>query len=283
MIVLHHNDADGRCAAAIAYRWVQRCNPKLQTLFISLDYKDPVPVNAIMDGEMVVILDFSLKPDVMAEVLKKTRDVAWCDHHKTAESYDYGRLLAGIRDFSDKGLSGCELAWKYFFPHDEIPRAVTYLGDYDAWRLQYATLTFEFYEGLKLEDQSPKSKFWRMLFNAEGMDSVHAVAAQGRLAIKYRDNYCSGISEAFGYVTEIAGHRAFAMNLYQFGSKAFGDNFEKYPICIAYIHDGRTFTVSLYSKTVDVGEICKSLGGGGHSGAAGFICTTLPFSPTEKE
>jgi nanoRNase/pAp phosphatase (c-di-AMP/oligoRNAs hydrolase) len=50
-----------------------------------------------------------------------------------------------------------------------------------------------------------------------------------------------------------------------------------YPVCIAYVHDGEKFTVSLYSTTVDVSKIAKKFGGGGHKGAAGFTCDKLPF------
>jgi nanoRNase/pAp phosphatase (c-di-AMP/oligoRNAs hydrolase) len=44
-----------------------------------------------------------------------------------------------------------------------------------------------------------------------------------------------------------------------------------------FVFDGEQYTVSLYSKTVDVSEIAKKYGGGGHKGAAGFQCKKLPF------
>jgi nanoRNase/pAp phosphatase (c-di-AMP/oligoRNAs hydrolase) len=67
-----------------------------------------------------------------------------------------------------------------------------------------------------------------------------------------------------------------------FGSQGFVERFDEYPICIAYIHDGEKFTVSLYSKDVHVDKIAQRYGGGGHKGAAGFKCEVLPFFPTEK-
>ena len=57
----------------------------------------------------------------------------------------------------------------------------------------------------------------------------------------------------------------------------------RYPVCIAYIHDGEKFTVSLYSESVDVSVIAKAHGGGGHKGAAGFICAELPFTKGGEE
>jgi nanoRNase/pAp phosphatase (c-di-AMP/oligoRNAs hydrolase) len=46
--------------------------------------------------------------------------------------------------------------------------------------------------------------------------------------------------------------------------------------------DGRNYSVSLYSEKVDVEEIARQFGGGGHSGAAGFVSPTFPWAPTSK-
>jgi nanoRNase/pAp phosphatase (c-di-AMP/oligoRNAs hydrolase) len=50
-----------------------------------------------------------------------------------------------------------------------------------------------------------------------------------------------------------------------------------YPVCIAYVHDGEKFTVSLYSTTVDVSKIAKKFGGGGHKNAAGMTLSNEQF------
>jgi oligoribonuclease NrnB/cAMP/cGMP phosphodiesterase (DHH superfamily) len=83
---------------------------------------------------------------------------------------------------------------------------------------------------------------------------------------------------SYGFEIELAGHRGFATNIYGFGSNGFGPALmEQYDFCAACIFDGKRWTVSLYSEKIDVGEICKQLGGGGHRGAAGFQCEALPF------
>lgn len=82
----------------------------------------------------------------------------------------------------------------------------------------------------------------------------------------------------YGYETEIHGHAAYALNVYSMGSQGFPEPVrELYPVLIAYIYDGRRFTVSLYSTRVDVSQIAKAEGGGGHKEAAGFVCEKLPF------
>jgi hypothetical protein len=99
----------------------------------------------------------------------------------------------------------------------------------------------------------------------------------GKSAIKYRDNYCAGLCKSYGHETEIDGQKAYACNQFMFGSGGFGERFNQYPVCLAYIHDGKKFSVSLYSTTIDVSIIAKKHGGGGHKGAAGFVCEELPF------
>ncbi len=283
MVIFHHNDADGRCAAAImAYRY----GPKGSGYAIScyeMDYKDAENPALVLDrvapGDLVGVVDFSFKPQMMAKLVEKAAEVIWCDHHVTAKDYGYDDL-PGVRDFSEKGLSGAECTWKFCFSDKVMPWGLTLLGGYDSWRHDQGLQTFEFYEGLKLLDTNPRSELWdRLLFEAVG-DPGHYVCAimeKGRAAILYRDNYCAGLRKSFGYETEIGGHRAYALNAYMFGSKGHGEKFTEYPVCIAYIHDGRKFTVSLYSETVDVSVIAKANGGGGHKGAAGFVCEKLPF------
>ena len=278
MIVFHHNDLDGRCAAAIVARWKWADTLYPGVRFVEMDYNKVAPVASIQPGEQVMILDFSFKPEVMVEVLKITPNIVWIDHHVTAKDYDYGVTLPGLRDFSNKGLSGCELTWQYcHHPEEYIPRGPYLIGDYDSWRLKEAPDCFRFYEGLKLiKDQSPTAKFWDDLLKDEG-GFIDKVLSEGQSAILYRDAYCEDFIKQFGYETELDGVKMFAVNLYRFGSKCFGERMAQYPACVGYVHDGAKYTVSLYSEQIDVSAICKAHGGGGHKGAAGFQCFELPF------
>ncbi len=285
MRIYHHSDLDGRCAAAIALRWARKRQGSLEDLglikieTIGIDYKDKIEVESFSDGQYVIIVDFSFKPEIMKEVLRRGAHVIWIDHHKTASEYNYGVNVPGLRDFTDKGKAGCELAWEYFNPEKVTPRAVELIGDYDKWALKFQPECFWFYEGLKMEVTIPQSALWYHLF--EGNAEIETeILTQGKAAIRYRDNYCEEVRRAYGYETVLDGHRAFATNFYMFGSRAFGDLMDKYDFCIAYIHDGGRFAVSLYSaKEIDVSEVAKKFGGGGHKGAAGFVCDILPFRP----
>ena len=271
MICIYHNDLDGRCSAAIVRKY---CGGSV--VFHEADYKDAAPLGKIA-GENVVIVDFSYKPADMLNIVELANSVIWIDHHATAKDYPY-QYLSGLRNFNDKEKAGCELTWEYYLPDEPMPRAVSLIGDYDKWKLQYAPTCFQFYEGMKLLDNEPDALCWpSLLFNN---DLVPEIVASGINAIRYRDNYCAGLCKSFGYGTEIDGNKAYVCNMFMFGSGGFGEKFHEYPLCIAYIHDGKQFSVSLYSETVDVGQIAKKHGGGGHKGAAGFVCDTLPWVKT---
>ncbi len=278
MIVFHHNDADGRCAAAIAKLWYDQSEKVERLEFVEMDYARRVPLELIQRNDTVVIVDFSFKPEDMKAAQAATDvGVVWCDHHATAK--DYGYDVPGVRDFGDKGLAGCECTWRFFFPSKRTPNWVRVLGDYDAWRMQEKDLSLPFFEGLKLEDQNPIGSWniWKLLFADETETTANQILEQGKTAIRYRDAYCEEMCKSFGYETTIGGQRAYAINSARFGSQAFGDKFRQYPVCIMHIFDGHKHTVSLYSATVDVSLIAQSLGGGGHKGAAGFVCNELPF------
>jgi len=281
VLIVHHNDHDGRCSAAVVNHWAVNQNPMMDPRFLEVDYNMDFPMHEIQDGEDVWVVDFSLEPEVMKEVRKKAGVVTWIDHHATAAEYDY-QDLAGIRDYSEKGPSGCELCWQHCFPDQDMPEAVNFIGDYDAWRHELNPASLEMFEGLKMEDTDPTSAIWQDLFS-EHPTEMGRILDQGSMGMKYRDNYCDGMCESHGYETEIEGHKAYAANIYGFGSHAYGDKMQQYPICIAYIHNGKNFMCSLYSESVDVGEVCKKLGGGGHVGAAGFTCDKLPFQPVSEQ
>lgn len=284
MKIFHHNDPDGFCAAAVARKAGKDGE------LIASDYRMEVPVDDIKEDEEVIIVDFSFEPDVMKKVLEKTDNVIWIDHHGTAEDYEksYGKELDGLRNFEPKSEAGCELAWKYFFPGESAPTVVRLIGDYDKWAHRFEA-SKPFFEGIKMQKyvSDPASDEWQDLLSigCYTVDSIlDTIIADGKTAIRYRDQYCESMCDDYGYDTEIGGLSCFALNLFGFGSQAFGKRMTEYDACIAYIHDGKQYTVSMYSddENTDVAKTCKDQGGGGHKNAAGFTCSALPFEPKES-
>lgn len=289
MKIIHHNDADGRCAAAIvAKRFPSRGLASGD--FIEMDYSRELPLHRIQTQETVYIVDFSLKPDVMRQLTERTPAVHWIDHHQSCAGYDYGFTPQGLRDFTPKGLSGCELTWRYLFPELPVPYAAQLIGDYDSWRGSLRPHSWKFRIGLELYDQSPLGQVWNDVLPGPTDDDADAAFAratileiihEGTTCEQFRDHYCADLRSQYGFETVLDGHPAYALNVAKFGSIAFGTLTAQFPLCIAYVHNGRKWTVSVYSERpdIDCSAICAARGGGGHRGAAGFTCDILPLAP----
>ena len=78
------------------------------------------------------------------------------------------------------------------------------------------------------------------------------------------------------FVGEITGHRVpVASCSYDFVSEAAHELLNRNPdapfaACIVRSHDGTTYSLRSMDDRMDVSEIAKSYGGGGHRNAAGF-------------
>jgi hypothetical protein len=292
LLVVHHNDADGRCAAAI----VLQAFPEREADLWEADYKD-----AKDEGWLVRLLlaargcseawvvDFSLPPDAMRRLRENIPRVVWIDHHATAKDYPY-QDLPGLRGFTNKGPSGAELAWKYLRPNERTPRVVAYIGDYDSWRLAMPGST-PLRVALEADTftRDPRSAWWRRaLANDQNADNLVAQRVEeGVTMMRFRDGLADSINTRWGFDTAFEGLRCRAVNLYAIGSAAIGNDaaLRCYDAGLAFVYDGRQWTVSLYSvqPEVDCGAVCRKYGGGGHKGAAGFVCKELPFKPVGPE
>ena len=278
MKIYFHSDLDGRCAGAIACRALRDQNKGAKVELIELDYKDEIVVKEINPYEQVIIVDFSFKPEVMEKVLLLTKNIVWIDHHKTAFEYKYSEELRGIRD---NKFSGCELTWKYFYGKKEMPRAVELIGDKDKWAWKFGEHTANFNMGMKLYDHQPEDKIWNRLFGLGAyfrLAEVSDIIEEGKICIKFRDQFCKDYAKSYGFETVFENYKCFALGIYMFGSEAFGDRMKKYDICLSYEYVGDSWIVGLYSiKDIDVSKIAQKYGGGGHTKAAGFVCRELPF------
>lgn len=293
MKCIYHNDPDGRLSAF----WVKKLAFNRSREWpdgwkaIPIDYKDSFPFEDVERNEAVYIVDFSISPDDMTKLLDITSDVTWIDHHKTAiEAYDgFEGAIAGLRDTR---YAACVLTYVYLMflkPHpgakfdpdavlEQVPIWTMLVGDYDAWRWDYGERTQEFYFGLMTEDTGPDG-IWAELLEDDHKELPLLVAQienAGETIEKYRKQVSSEFLEAWGFESVLEGHRVLVCNQGRPGSRFFGDA-PGYDIVAGFVWDGRQYIVSLYSETVDVSEIAKKFGGGGHKGAAGFRSKEMPF------
>jgi oligoribonuclease NrnB/cAMP/cGMP phosphodiesterase (DHH superfamily) len=289
-VIIYHDDNDGRCAAAITLKAIVeqgKAAGKVGEMFVfaGATYdKVQMLADGVGEGDDVYILDFSFPPELMSAIIGKSKRVTWIDHHKSAikalNTAEFQRL-DGTRDTH---AAACLLTWNFWYPSEDIPTVVRLIADRDAWIWAYKEQTAEFHYGLSLHDTHPQAGIWKVLFEQPDV-AAGKIKSDGRLVLQALGQRFKDIRDAVAFDTEIDGHSARAMNIAIAGSAAFGaegwatgalpDDVE---ICCQYYHNGEVFTVSLYSKkgTVDVSELCKKRGGGGHANAAGFTSEELP-------
>ncbi len=294
MKCFYHTDLDGECSAAIVKYYVESLFPDTCMEFRPINYNEAFPLDTIKPDEGIYIVDFSIEPDDMLRLLEIAPGVIWIDHHRTAiEKYE-GCLVPmdGIRS-TDK--AACALTWEFFFPEDNMPVAVALVADRDIWTFRYGQTTKDFHNGLLALDTNPDpvlgESVWHDLllspnppfFTDASHRAVDGILRGGQAVGSFREQWSESYCEAWAFEAEIDGHKALCTNVGKQGSDLFGEGaLDTWPILSTFVYDGEKFVVSLYSSQVDVGRIAEKYGGGGHPGAAGFICQEIPYQNIKK-
>lgn len=282
----HKPDLDGHCSGAIVKREYPSCE------MIPLDYDDEFPWDTIEKNELVIMVDFGLQPFSDMIKLNNLADLIWIDHHATAlDNHEKsGEPIDGIRRLDS---AGCELTWEYFNPSEQIPRSVYYLGRYDIWKHEEDPYILLFQYGMQqFKDTSPESDVWTSLLpNSNSFKNyvngnidkelVSKITEDGKIIQKYQEAINDKSVKALAFDVTFEGLRGIAANIGRSSSLYFESLWDedKYDIMIPFCRKNGTWTVSLYTtkENINVGEIAKKYGGGGHKGAAGFQIQKLPF------
>ena len=216
-----------------------------------------------IEGKTVAILDFSYKNAVTKEMISKAKDLIVIDHHKTA--------MVELHDISnthfDMNHSGAKLAWDFFHPGKEAPKFINYIEDRDLWKWELAysrefsaafdMVPFEFEEFEKFEDAS--------VFDDAVKRGSYILAYSKTVVKKVCEKAVQRNFEGKNVLIVNASHW-----MSEIGARLSPDC--DFAMIWYFDHVGRQIKVSLRSfhDSVDVSEIAKRFGGGGHKKAAGF-------------
>ena len=296
--ILYHRDPDGLASAAVVYGYLtQQGVADHQIVTHSVQYGEELPPIDLA-GDRVYMVDFSAQPvDGMFYLARHLGGrFTWIDHHATSVDAEAehpelkdvpGRRLVNFPD-SDLPISGCELTYLHLFGNKPMPRVLELIGDWDTWRW-------------KALDTGHTAKPWMYYMNTMDISSPGSVKDLADVLFAYdeadtKDFIQDGLryGEAIeSYVVaknrtdaqELAFEATF-LNLYpaivmnnRGNSEIFASvyNPDKHKLMVGFqINKHYMVTCSLYSTDphVHCGHICKTLGGGGHKGAAGF---QVPF------
>lgn len=171
------------------------------------------------------------------------------------------------------------LVAKYNLCNEKLaPLFTRLINDHDVWLHKYGNTTRYFQTALmsKNEASHPCNEFWEKLYS--NPNETQYLIDNGKIMYEYKTaseaQYVKRYS--FDYTWEVNGkkYKCCVMNIGAVNVSAFDavPNHDDYDIFIAFTYNGRRqlYQYSLYSDSIDVSKIAKSLGGGGHKGASAF-------------
>ena len=269
VVLYHANCMDGFCAAWVASQFL----PREKTEFVPVQYGQSIPSE--WSGKYVYIVDFCYSADQIRYLLKNNRFVAVIDHHKTSAPIldelkkDGNEKLDVLFDLTESGGS---LTHQYFNDNTEYHWLVTYTKDRDLWLfvqpdsrainayLRVLPMSFDVWDNLANDTSQDLGFLW------------NSMIGQGNAIIKSQDQTIEQHTKKAVQI-RIDGHKIRAVNATTLFSEIAGKLSEGFPFAAAYfIREDNKVQWSLRSARdgLDVSEIAKKHGGGGHKHAAGF-------------
>lgn len=266
LVIFHGSCADGYTAAWAC--WLE--HPDWQYYPATHGNSPPDVI-----GRHVYMLDFSYRAPVLIDIAMKAKSVTIIDHHKTAEEeiakmfYDTA-ASANVRSIFDLNKSGARLAWEYFHPDEEVPLFVKIVEDRDLWRFalpgtrEISAVVF-----------SHPYDFHAWSGLSEACDNEFSqLVSEGRAIERKHHKDIAELVNATKRRMAIGGSEVWAANLpYTLASDAghlMCSDDKTFAACYYDTPEGRTFSLRSKDDGLDVSEIAKLYGGGGHPHAAGF-------------
>lgn len=295
LVIYHANCADG-FTAAWAVRQAMDCD------FHAAIHGAPPPPSK---GRDLVLVDFCYPPTVMLDLQLVARSILVLDHHKSAEAdlpanaltaedqltvariggFDadsdptWSHFLGWVEQDRCEGIpkaiiyalfdmerSGAGIAWDFFHPGVPRPELIDHVEDRDLWRfalrgtreIQAAVFSYPY-----------EFDVWDLLM----VTPLDTLRAQG-VAIERKHH--KDVAELVKVAKRpmVIGHYTVpvASLPYTLASDAGHLMAKDQPFAACYYDkaDGRVFSLRSTDDGVDVSEVAKLYGGGGHARAAGF-------------
>lgn len=281
--VVYHSPCNDGSAAA----WVVNLFHKLQGKDIELIpcKASDEPIYTKLIGKRVLFVDICPRLEYILVAAKVTKEIQIIDHHKTNyEAFESQELPNNVKALFDMGRSGCQLAWKYYSDEPE-PWFISYIGAYDIWDFSLLPNVREIYSGMAEYHLFSFAGYQAMYENLSNDDYFKRILEHGKIELEkrnkiiqyvidnkkikcnFRRQYNVWLFTCSKHLISDVGHNL--MN-YAFSNGKFPD----FTVGLIYYTDEYE-KVSIHMRSdefgIDVGELCRSLGGGGHRNAASCI------------
>lgn len=268
LLVLYHDDLDGFASAYCAWR-----KNGDEADYMAVNYGQDPPSN-FTKYEYIDIVDFSYPRPVLEEMSKHLggdSKLLVLDHHKTAKEDLVGLPYAVF----DDSRSGCAMAWRNYC-EGEMPEILFAVEDRDLWRFDRAQ-TKEICAAL---DSHPRDFGLWDRYISSGLEGIYDLVMEGSAILRYMDRLVEAHVRHAKPILWKDGEREFfvpAVNATMLQSEIGSVLCEGRPFSATFfIRPDGAKVWSLRSKDsgLDVAEMARKRGGGGHARAAGFVDET---------
>lgn len=236
-------------------------------------HREPPPD---VTGRDIVLADFSYPLDIMQRMIPDAGSITIIDHHVSAARELQPLLDAGeIDGIFDMQKSGAMLTWEWFHPGEPAPRLLEYIQDRDLYRFELpdsraiSSALFSWPQDFEIWDRLMGGDLEELRQDGIAIERKHQ--RDIRALIK------SGTRRM-----QLLNHEVPVINVpFTMASDAGNLLAQDAPFAVCYWDDsnGCVFSLRSGAQGVDVSEIARSFGGGGHRHAAGF---SLSFEEAEK-
>lgn len=267
--------------------------------FLGWDYGDEIP--DLEKYDQVIMVDVSFPKEEMRKLFDYN-DLIWIDHHISTikENWAIDDETQGLRSTE---FAACELTWQHFFPYLNsdtnspwagMPEIVRLLGRYDCFghkgtNEEQKVLEFQYAARARISNYKQAYSYLIDMLDRKETSDDH----------RMKQLYVEG-SAIYAYLCTEAKQdykKAFSITLYEKFGNNYGEHYEYKFLCInkqrfnpinfnidyhkegydgfaCFHYEKGKWCFSLYNdnEKVDCSKIAKQYGGGGHAGAAGFIC-----------
>lgn len=289
-VIYHSADYDGLFCREAARKFLPP-----DTEFIGWDFVDqPLikPTGTVYVLDLPVDKVFSITNWLTPATWEK---LIWIDHHKSSiESHP-----SSLPGYRIDGVAACRLTWQWFQLHAEWdpreqhppydlpkfedyrdrtvnePLAIRLAGEYDVWDKRDSRVDL-FQYGLDTEIDGHEHMFdWLLVPDAEVY--VNQIVAQGKCAATCIGKRDADMLKSRSFKFKFEGMTFLGLNIARCNSLTFAaldvPSTGHDALC-GFYWNGKCWTVSLYhakhNTGIDLSEIAKKYGGGGHRGACGF-------------
>jgi hypothetical protein len=240
--------------------------------YVPLNHGARVP--ELKQGTDVYMVDISFKRPILLEFAKRHHKVVILDHHVTAREE-----LAGIMDEIpnvdvrfDMDHSGAFLSWDYFNPIFDIPQLLLHVEDRDLWRHALPNTP-----GIvaALSTHAQDFELWDRL-----ADNLDQLTVEGAVLLRQQASHLESLLDivrAAVFNTPDGTVIVPAVNAPYFLSSELGHalvcKYPQAPFSVSYRDNGkgqRDWSLRSEDDRMNVGQVAKLYGGGGHRNASGM-------------